>query len=313
MQKKNPLISVTIATYNRAHLLPRAINSVLNQTYQNFELIIVDDNSTDGTKEVVKSYTDRRIIYHRHEKNKGYLAARNTGWNFSQGEYNCQLGDDDELLPNALETVITTFNDLSSQEIKFLWFNIINAESETLSGSGLVKEGYINYDDVLSGKIHGDFWQVVDMNLLGDYRFDEEWYGAPVGDGILWLKLLRKSKAYYVPVALYKAYRKHGGERECSRRLNLKKHLVGIYLYEKKLLEENGRKLKHLYPVMYGRKLNDLGFYQILNGEMYIGRKTLLASFKFNFSLKHYFLFILSFIMNSNQIKTFYMKLFNMK
>ena len=84
MQRK-PIISVTIAAYKRAHLLPRAINSVLNQTYQNFELIIVDDCSPDNTKEVVKSFTDKRIIYHRHKKNKGYLAARNTGFDLVIG------------------------------------------------------------------------------------------------------------------------------------------------------------------------------------------------------------------------------------
>ena len=75
MQKK-PLISVTIATYNRAHLLPRAIRSILNQTYKNFELIIVDDCSTDNTKEVLESFTDERIIYHRNKKNLSVQAGQ---------------------------------------------------------------------------------------------------------------------------------------------------------------------------------------------------------------------------------------------
>jgi len=312
MQRK-PIISVTVATYNRAHLLTRAINSVLSQTYQDFELIIVDDCSTDNTQEVVKSFKDNRIVYHRHEKNKGYLAARNTGWNLAQGKYNCQLGDDDELLPNALETVVTKFKELSAKGAKFIWFDIINAESDTRGGSGLVKEGYITYEDVLSGKVHGDYWQAVDIDFLDNYRFDEKWYGAPVGDGILWLKLLRKTKGHYVPAVLYKAYRKHGGERECRKRLNLTKHLLGLHSYEKTFLEENGEELKRLYPEMYGRKLNELGFYQILNCEKVNGRKTLFTSFKYNFSIKHCVLFMLSFIMSGDKIKIFYMKLFNME
>ena len=195
MQRK-PLISVTIAAYNRAHLLPRAINSVLNQTYQNFELIIVDDCSTDNTKEVIKSFTDKRIIYHRHKKNKGYLAARNTGFDLAQGKYNCQLGDDDELLPNALDIVVTKFNELSAKGIKFLWFDIIDAETGKYGGSGLGKEGYITYDDVLGGKVRGDYWNALEMDFLGHNRFDERWRG---GDGILWLRLLKKFKAYYIP------------------------------------------------------------------------------------------------------------------
>jgi len=285
--EKKPLISVTIATYNRAHLLPRAINSVLNQTFQNFELIIVDDCSTDNTKNVLKSFSDARIIYYR--------------------------GDDDELFSNALEFVVNKFNELSEYGVKFLWFDCFDVEIGKIDGSGLEKEGFITYEDVLSDNVRGDYWQVIDMDFLGDLRFDVRWYGAPVGDGILWLRLLRKSKAYYVPKALYKSYLQHGGKRESLGRLNLKKQLTSIYVYEKTFLEENGEKLKLLNPMLYGKKLNELGFYQILNGEKYNGRKTLMKSFKFHFSLQHYFLFIISFFMNLNQIKIFYMKLFNLK
>lgn len=304
MQRK-PIISVTIATYNRAHLLPRAVNSVLNQTYQNFELIIVDDCSTDNTKEVVRSFTDKRIIYHKNKKNKGILAVKNTGWDLTHGIYNCGLGDDDELLPNALETVVTKFNELSAKGVKFLWFDCINAETGKLSGSGLGKEGYITYGDFLSGKVRGDYWQALDMDFLGQNRFDERWWG---GGGILWLRLLRKSKAYYVPEVLYKAYREHGGERMSRDRSILIKRFTGIYLLEKTFLEENGEELKRLWPRNYGYRLNQLGFYQMLNGEIFDGRKTLFTSFKFNFSFKHFILLMLSFIINSNQIKVFYTK-----
>lgn len=310
MQKK-PLISVTIATYNRAHLLPRAINSVLNQTYQNFELIIVDDGSTDQTKEVIKSFTDERIIYYRHEKNMGYLTARNTGWDLAKGCYNCQLGDDDELLPNALETIVKKFNELSSRGVRFLWFDIINAETETLGGSGLKNEGFFTYEDILSGKIKGDYWQVLDMDFISQNRFGIHWQGA---DGVLWLRLLRKYKAYYIPKILYKAYREHGGERESNKtRNNFIKHILGVYLYEKTFLEENGEDLKRLKPSIYGRRLNKFGWYQILNGELSVGRKTLYTSLKFHFSFIYFFIFLLSFILKSKQIKIFYMNLFNIK
>lgn len=308
MQRK-PIFSITIATYNRAHLLPRAVNSVLNQTYQNFELIIVDDGSTDNTKEVVRSFTDKRIIYQRHEKNKGYLAARNTGLDLAHGKYNCQLGDDDELLPNALETMLSKFNELSIEGVKLLWFDIINAESGKFAGSGLKKEGFITYEDLLTAEPMGDYLFAFDMDALGEYRFDERW---PPGDGILQWRLHQKFRAYYVPEVLYKAYREHGGKR-LSRdgTSDFIKHLTGNYLFEKTLLEEHGKELKRLSPRKYGQRLYQFGFYQILHNELYNGRKTLFTSFKYNFSFWYFILFLLSFILNGNQIKLLYIKFLN--
>jgi glycosyltransferase involved in cell wall biosynthesis len=72
-----PLFTVIIPTYNRAHLLSRAIKSVLNQTYRNFELIIVNDGSTDNTEDVCRSFSDHRIKYHKQTPTRGMLAATN--------------------------------------------------------------------------------------------------------------------------------------------------------------------------------------------------------------------------------------------
>lgn len=306
---KKPIISVVIATYNRAHILPRAINSVLNQTYKNFELIIIDDCSTDNTQEIVKSFSDKRIIYHRHKKNKGLLAAINTGWNLTEARYNCKLDDDDELFPKALETVVKKFNEFTPKGIKFLWFNSIDAETGEYSGSGINKEGYISYEDILSNKIHGDYWQVVDMEFLGETRYDEKWWG---GGGILWLKLLHENKAYFIPEVLYKAYREHG-KRMTIDRSSLLEHLPQILLLENYFFKEHGEELKRLCPKRYGEKLKELGFYQILSGKIIKGRKTLIESFKFNFSIMHYILFILSFVISYNQIKSIYIHLLNIR
>lgn len=68
---RNPTVSVVLPTYNRAHLLGKAIQSVLNQSYTDFELIVVDDGSTDNTEEVVRSLTDDRIRYIRRKQNSG--------------------------------------------------------------------------------------------------------------------------------------------------------------------------------------------------------------------------------------------------
>lgn len=97
------LVSVIIPAYNRADLLPRAIDSVLAQTYQHFEIIIVDDASTDDTQAVVQAIGDRRIRYLRHERNQGGASARNTGIDAASGEFVAFLDSDDVWLPEKLE------------------------------------------------------------------------------------------------------------------------------------------------------------------------------------------------------------------
>ena len=98
----DPKVTVVTPTYNHAETLPRAIESVLNQTFEDFEYIVVDDASTDNTKSVVEPYDDNRIYYVRHEENKGGSAARNTGITKARGRYVAFLDADDEWLPGKL-------------------------------------------------------------------------------------------------------------------------------------------------------------------------------------------------------------------
>ena len=88
------VFSIIIPSYNRAHILPQAITSVLNQTYTNWELIIVDDGSTDATSTIVAGYDDKRIQYHKKE-NGGVCSARNYGVNYCIGNYIIFLDSDD--------------------------------------------------------------------------------------------------------------------------------------------------------------------------------------------------------------------------
>ena len=111
----HPTISVIIPTYNRAHLIGKAVKSVLSQTYQDFEIIVVDDGSTDNTEEIVKSFTDYKIYYICHKHNRGASAARNTGIKASRGEYIAFLDSHDEWLPEKLDKQIKTFNSESSE------------------------------------------------------------------------------------------------------------------------------------------------------------------------------------------------------
>lgn len=96
--------SIVLPAYNTPpDILRRAINSVLNQTYSSFELIIVDDGSLPSLEPIVKEYNDNRIKYLRHEQNKGAGAAHNTGIRASQFEWVAFICHDDEWLPNKLK------------------------------------------------------------------------------------------------------------------------------------------------------------------------------------------------------------------
>jgi glycosyltransferase involved in cell wall biosynthesis len=112
-----PFFGVVIPTYNRATTLPRAIKSVTEQSFADFELIVVDDGSSDNTESVVKSLADPRIIYVRRE-NGGQCAARNTGAEESRAKYLVFLDDDDELLPGALERLRSGITD---DEVPVSW------------------------------------------------------------------------------------------------------------------------------------------------------------------------------------------------
>lgn len=104
-----PIVSVVIPTYNRAKLIGKTLRSVLGQSYDNFEIIVVDDGSTDNTKDVVNKFKDERIRYIRHEKNKGAPTARNTGIKAAKGEYIAFQDSDDEWLPQKLEKQMKAF------------------------------------------------------------------------------------------------------------------------------------------------------------------------------------------------------------
>ena len=111
---KPGLVSVIIPTYNRADLVGRAIQSVLDQTYQNYEIIVVDDDSQDNTREVVERFTDKRVRYIHLEKNMGAGAARNKGIKASRGKYIGFQDSDDEWLPEKLRKQINILDSSAS-------------------------------------------------------------------------------------------------------------------------------------------------------------------------------------------------------
>ncbi len=121
----SPIFSVLIPTYNRANLLPRAIQSVLHQTYTNFEILVVDDASTDNTSTIVKQFKDERITYTCRDVNQGNAAAKNSGISQARGQYIAFLDDDDEYLPNFLSSMQAALS-IASHDVGFLWCGVQN-------------------------------------------------------------------------------------------------------------------------------------------------------------------------------------------
>lgn len=112
--KESPLVSVVITTYNRAKLLERAIDSVLEQTYPNIEIIITDDNSTDTTRELVEAYMRKcrtPILYRSNDKNMGACFTRNEGIKIASGYFYTGLDDDDSFEKDRIENFINNWAD----------------------------------------------------------------------------------------------------------------------------------------------------------------------------------------------------------
>jgi glycosyltransferase involved in cell wall biosynthesis len=108
---KDPAVSVIVPTYNRAHLLPRALDSILRQDFKDFEVIVIDDGSTDATRDVVDSYVqvDPRVSLLVQPENAGVSAARNRGMHQARGELIAFLDSDDEWLPGKLRRQVAFF------------------------------------------------------------------------------------------------------------------------------------------------------------------------------------------------------------
>ncbi len=310
--KRQPKISVMLLTYNRDKLLPRAIKSALNQTFGNFELVIVNNAATDTTEAVIQSFLgDPRIVYRKHEKNTGPFGGLNTCLDLVTGEYVLNLADDDELVPNALETISDAIDRLSPRGIQIIYFDSIDAEVQQYSGSGIKKEGPVAYEDYLCNRFNGDYQVVMARSVIGNNRFDQNaWGGMTTTYG---LRCHRGNLAYYVPKIIAKLYRLHGESRITRAETTLYHHLPKMLGTLESFLGEFGEEIKKACPANYGERLASLGFYQILNGRSKEGRVHLATALKFRFSVFHAFVYVASFALTAQQIKSLCLIFFNIR
>lgn len=131
--KTDNLVSVVIATYNMAQYLPLAVQSVLNQTFPNLEINVVDDGSTDNTREVIEQFSsDPRVHYH-YQRNTGQAAAKNKGIQESKGDFIAFLDADDIWMPQKLEKQLPLFGASKNVGVVYSTITYINEKGEILT------------------------------------------------------------------------------------------------------------------------------------------------------------------------------------
>lgn len=153
-----PLVSVIIPAYNAAELLPGALDSVKHQTYQNWEIIVVEDGTQDETEAIVNRFADtvtpRPVRYIRHQKNKGVSAARNTGIAAAQGEYIALLDHDDLWYPQHLSMLVKTIAQ-DSADIVYAHANFFDHHSkEGLGLHGPKQQEWEDFPDSLLNRTY---------------------------------------------------------------------------------------------------------------------------------------------------------------
>lgn len=188
------MISVIISSYNRAATLPRAVDSVLRQTYDEWELIIVDDGSTDDTRGVLDRLIDPRIRICHHPSNRGVTAAKNTGLDQIRGDWFTTLDSDDEMVPDALELMVKCAERTGATAVTC---NCVDSATGRLSGIGPTADGWLTPEQ--TARCRGGYWGLTKTSLLGDLRFDER---LPGYEATVWLKINRNARRYYCHRAL---------------------------------------------------------------------------------------------------------------
>lgn len=130
-QNKDPKVTVLMPVYNGEKYLREAIDSILNQTFTDFEFLIVDDGSTDNSVEIINSYQDSRINLVKNDKNEGLVYSLNRGLSLAKGEYIARMDCDDISLPERLKKQIDFLDSNSEIAVVGTWVKVINEKEET--------------------------------------------------------------------------------------------------------------------------------------------------------------------------------------
>lgn len=198
------LVSIITPTFNSAKYIAETIQSVQNQTHQNWEMLIIDDGSTDDTVAIVKelSQSESRIKFFPLEKNMGPAKARNVGIENAKGRYNTFLDADDLWFPDFIENSIVTIEKTS---VHFV-FSSYRRSNENLEFvySDFIVPGKVTYSDILKSNSISCLTAFIDVQVLGKKRMPEIRKRQDMG---LWLQYLKEIPFAYgiqEPKAIYR-------------------------------------------------------------------------------------------------------------
>jgi glycosyltransferase involved in cell wall biosynthesis len=279
-------VSVVIPTCNRASFLKAAIQSVLNQTFRDFEIIVVDDASEDETPEVIRSFTDPRIRCVRHEANKGQGVTRNDGIRCASGDYIALLDDDDEWLPEKLKKQVSML-DSSPSRVGLIYTGFYRVE-------GLIKRVIDQFIPQKHGYLYEDLWaqnwiKTCSTVLLRRQCFekagffDEELPSA--ADYDMWLRISKEFEIEYVaePLVYYTVH-----DNRIST--NHESKVRGLEALLRKHAPEFARDRQG-----YSQKYLSLGINYCFVGNIKKGRKAFVQAIRlYPFEIRHYYNFSLS-------------------
>lgn len=273
-----PSVSVIIPTYNRASLLKRAIESVLKQSFDDFELIVVDDASPDNTPDVVESIDDGRIRYIRLKKNSGGPVARNTGIKKARGRFIALLDDDDEWLPHRLELQVKKFEEISREfGVVYGGFYYVSQQDGRILGKRLPKVRGDLYPHLLKENFIGSPTLLIRRECFKRAGlFDTTLTSSQDWD--MWLRISRYYKFDYVNEIVAKYY-VHG--RQIS--FNMRKYIPGRerFINKHKDISKN--------PKIMSIHLSQMGMLLILGGNPEKGVRYLARSVAMSpFNLENY-------------------------
>jgi len=189
---KKPLISIITPTYNRATSLPRALESIFDQTFKNWEIIIIDDGSTDTTQEILKKFQEqnKNVICIKHDKNKGVTAARNTGLHEAKGDYIAFLDSDDVWLPQKLEKQLEVFNRSPDIGLVYTGALFINEKGGEQRIKNATVEGYIYEQEIAFNPIGSPSRVMVKREVFEKVgMFDENF--SVLEDWEMWIRITK--------------------------------------------------------------------------------------------------------------------------
>ena len=197
-----PLVSIIMPVYNCEAYIEEALESVRQQTYRNWELIIVDDKSTDKSLVMVKNFVhqDKRIKLINLDNNMGPTSARNRAIKEAKGKYIAFLDSDDMWLPHKLQTQLSFLND-NSLVLTYSAYETIDANSKYINTRNVPE--VITYEDMLKSNYIGNLTGIYDVNFFGKVYLENIGHE----DYVMWLGLIKQvveTKGLNEPLAKYR-------------------------------------------------------------------------------------------------------------